>query len=109
MNLRELHTKISEFLLRFWKSPYRNYILVTLLFLVWIFFLSPNTVSDQIRTHRELKELKRLKSFYQKEIEKNEQMIQKFESDLDFIETYGRETYLMKKDNEDIFLFEESE
>lgn len=107
MRLSALNKKTSDFLSRFWKSPYRNYILVTLFFLVWIFFLSPNTVSNQIRTHRELKELKRLKSFYEKEIEKNEQLIHQFESDLDFTETYGRETYLMKKDNEDIFLFEE--
>ncbi|MCH5243462.1 MAG: septum formation initiator family protein [Lentimicrobiaceae bacterium] len=107
MSLRTAYIKVSDAVVRFWKSPYRNYALVTLLFLLWIFFLSPNTVQDQIRTHRELRELKRRRDFYQKEIEKNEQAIQKFKSDLDFVETYGRENYLMKKDNEDIFLFEE--
>lgn len=107
MNLNRYYIKISDALIRFWKSPFRNYTIVTLLFFLWIFFLSPNTVQNQIRTHRELRELKRRQAFYLKEIEKNEQAIRKFKSDLDFVETYGRENYLMKKDNEDIFLFEE--
>ncbi|MCM1042103.1 MAG: septum formation initiator family protein [Bacteroides sp.] len=107
MKLRERYIQLSDALFRFWKSPYRNYIIVTLLFLLWIFFLSPNTVQNQVRTKRELRDLRRRKQFYQKEIERNEQAIQRFKTDLDFVETYGRETYLMKKDNEDIFLFEE--
>ncbi|MCM1530981.1 MAG: septum formation initiator family protein [Bacteroides sp.] len=107
MKLRERYIQLSDALFRFWKSPYRNYVIVTVLFLLWIFFLSPNTVQNQVRTKRELRDLRRRKEFYQKEIERNEQTIQRFKTDLDFVETYGRETYLMKKDNEDIFLFEE--
>lgn len=107
MDFGELQGIVSATFSRFWKSAYRNYVLVALLFLLWAFFLSSNTIPDQIRTHRELREQRRLKSFYQKEIERNEEAIRKFKSDLDFVETYGRENYLMKKDNEDIFLFEE--
>lgn len=98
-----------EKLRKFWKSPYRNYVLVALFVLLWAFLLSPNTIPDQIRTRRELHELRRLKAFYLKEIERNERAIEQFKTDLDFVETYGRENYLMKKDNEDIFLFEEEQ
>lgn len=90
---------------RFWENRYRNYIIVTLLFLLWITVFSPNTVFDQIRSYRELRELNRMKEFYQKEIAENEALIHRFKTDPEFLETYGRENYLMKKDNEDIFLF----
>lgn len=93
----------------FWKWKYRNYVLITVLFLVWILFFSPNTLSTQIKARRENRELKELKAFYLEEIRKNEDLIRKLQSDSGFAETYGRETYLMKADDEDIYLFVEEE
>lgn len=93
---------------RFWRSKYRNYILVTVFFLFWMAFLSPNTIGNQIKARKELRSLEKTKRYYEKEIRHNEEMILRFQSDLDFVERYGREQYLMKKDNEDIYLFVES-
>ncbi len=107
MSLNRIISRIRQGFSRFWESRYRNYIIVTILFLLWITVFSPNTVVDQVRAYRELRELRRMKDFYQKEIAENEALIKKFKTDPDFVETYGRETYLMKKDNEDIFLFVE--
>lgn len=107
MSLNRITSRIRQGFSRFWESRYRNYIIVTILFLLWITVFSPNTVVDQVRAYRELRELRRMKDFYQKEIAENEALIQKFKTDPDFVETYGRETYLMKKDDEDIFLFVE--
>jgi cell division protein FtsB len=54
----------------------------------------------------ELREMKQSRAFYQKQIEEN----QKFSKDLQFnasaIEKYAREKYLMKRDNEDLFLIQ---
>ena len=91
---------------RFWAWPYRNYALVSLFFLVWIGFLSPNTIGNQIRSYRELRELKKTKAFYLQEIQYHENLIQRLKSDPSFVERFGRETYLMKRDEEDIYIFE---
>ncbi len=107
MSLERITFLLRQGFSHFWESRYRNYIIVTVLFLLWITVFSPNTVSTQIRAYRELRELRRMKEFYQKEIAENEALIHKFKTDLEFVETYGRENYLMKKDNEDIFLFVE--
>ncbi len=51
--------------------------------------------------------MKRMRDFYQQEIERNEEEIARFKNDPEFVETYGRENYLMKKQNEDIYLYVE--
>lgn len=100
-------SSVQKRFLSFWNWKLRNYVLIAILFLSWILFFSPNTVSTQIKARKENRELKKLKSFYQEEIRRNEAQIDKFRSDLEFVETYGRENYLMKTDQEDIYLFVE--
>lgn len=97
----------KDWVLRFWNWRGRNYVLILLFFAAWFFFLSPNTLFTQIRARRENREMKRMREFYQKEIEFNEAEIERFKTDPDFVETYGRENYLMKKQNEDIYLYVE--
>ena len=79
---------------------------VTLFFILWVGFLSPNTIGTQIKAARELRQLKRTKDYYQKDILHNEALIHQILSDPEFVEKFGRETYLMKRENEDIYLFE---
>lgn len=83
-----------------------KYILTGTGFIVWITFFDHNDLLTQIERRGELKELQQSKTFYQKQIAEN----QKFSNDLQFnasaIEKYAREKYLMKKDNEDLFLVE---
>jgi len=57
--------------------------------------------------HRELKELQVSKAWYQKEIAKESIEAEQLKTNPATIEKYARENYLMKRDNEDIFLVPE--
>mgnify|MGYP007112378061 FL=1 len=44
------------------------------------------------------------KEFYEKEMKQDSINIIKLKTDFDAIEKYGREKYMMKRDNEDIYI-----
>jgi cell division protein FtsB len=80
--------------------------LTTVAFIVWILFFDRNDVFTQIQRRGELNELKQSKQYFEKQIADNK----KFSNDLQFnasaIEKYAREKYLMKRDNEDLFVIQ---
>jgi len=84
-----------------------KYILASLAFLVWLTFFDRNNFIAQIRLGRTLNEQRQQKDFYQKEIKKDSTAIHDIISDSVSLEKFAREKYLMKKDNEDIFLIVE--
>lgn len=100
---------IWKYIRKFWESKHRNITLATIFLLLWLFFFSPNTLRNQYLAKKELQELMKTKAFYEKEIQKDRATIEKLKTDLEYAEKYGREEYLMKKQNEDIFLFVEEE
>ncbi len=58
---------------------------------------------------RTLRDLENQKQYYIEEIENNQQLIQDLTEDTAFMERYAREHYLLKKDNEEIYLIVEQE
>lgn len=75
-------------------------------FVVWMLFFDRNDVFTQMQRRSELNELKQSKAYFEKQIAEN----RKFSKDLQFnasaIEKYAREKYLMKRDNEDLFIIQ---
>lgn len=96
---------VKEKFLVFWKWKFRNYAIALLMFLLWIVFFAPNNLFKQIQATRELRSLRKMKTFYEKEIENYQRLLQELNSNPSYIEKFARENYLMKKNNEDIFLF----
>ena len=84
-----------------------KYFLSASAFIVWILFFDPRDVFTQIEHRRELKELQASRSWYQKEIAKESIEAQQLKTNPAIIEKYARENYLMKRDNEDIFIIPE--
>jgi len=84
-----------------------KYFLSASAFIVWILFFDPRDVFTQMEHRRELKELQISKTWYQKEIAKESIEAEQFRTNPVTIEKYARENYLMKRDNEDIFLVPE--
>ena len=76
-------------------------------FIVWILFFDPKDVFTQMEHHRELNELQASKTWYQKEIAKESIEAEQLKVNPATIEKYARENYLMKRDNEDIFIIPE--
>ena len=87
-------------------SFFKNrYLLTSIIFIVWLSFFDHYNFffhADLIDQKNELKEeLTRLK----KETDKNKIFLRNMNND-DFMEKYAREHYLMKKEDEDIFMLD---
>ena len=67
-------------------------------------FLDSNNFIAQYRLNKTLHELEMEKSYYETEIAKDKQSIHELMTDTTTLEKFGREKYLMKRDDEDIYL-----
>lgn len=81
-----------------------KYLLTILFFIVWLLFFDSNNLISRYKVKFELRQMHNQKQYYTDEIETNEKIKEQLTNDLDAIETFGREKYLMKRDNEDIYL-----
>ena len=59
--------------------------------------------------HGQLKELEGEKEFYEQKIREVEQEREQLLTDTEALEKFAREKYLMKKDNEDVYLIIEED
>ncbi|MBV8390393.1 MAG: septum formation initiator family protein [Mucilaginibacter sp.] len=84
---------------------FRNkYFLVSSVFLVWMVFFDRNDLFSQWEYHQQVSKLKQERDFYQKETAKVHQDLDELTSNKEKLEKFAREKYLMKKDNEDVFV-----
>jgi len=81
-----------------------KYVYTTLAFLVWMVAFDSNNMLSQYRLTSELKMLEAEKEHYLAEIRKDSLAMSELMSSLENLEKYGRERYLMKKDNEEVYL-----
>ena len=73
-------------------------------FVVWMLFFDQESVLVQSKLSKEIRSLEQQKKFYLEEIDKNKASLNILTSDTASLEKYARETYFMKKDNEDVFV-----
>jgi len=84
---------------------FRNkYFLVSSIFLVWMVFFDRNDLFSQWEYHQQVSKLKQERDFYQKETAKVHQDLDELTSNKEKLEKFAREKYLMKKENEDVFV-----
>ena len=76
-------------------------------FFIWILFFDSNNIISQFRLVFNLNDLHKQKNFYLDEIEKDSTALYILKNDTASLEKFAREKYLMKRDNEDIFLIVE--
>lgn len=77
--------------------------------LAWMFFFDDrDLVTTYIKLPRELNELQASKAYYEKQIVSTHLELDKLKTNAATIEQYAREKYKMKRDNEDLFLIENS-
>src|SRR5688572_30475821 len=86
--------------------PYlkNKYIIVSAFFFIWMLFVDRNDFIAQSQQVHKLNSLKKEKTYYQEEILKTQQDLTELTTDPEHLEKFAREKYLMKKDNEDIFV-----
>ncbi len=81
-----------------------KYLLVFVIFIVWLTFFDRNNFISQLKLGRILNNQRQQKEFYKAEIHRDSTGLQELMSDSASLEKFAREKYLMKKENEDIFL-----
>ena len=83
----------------------RNFYFVTsLVFVVWMLFLDANDFFSQFRLWQEVRKLEDDKEYYQEKIEVVKQERTELMSNKQLLEKFAREKYLMKKQNEEVFV-----
>ena len=81
-----------------------KYFVVTLAFMVWMVFFDKNDLFSQYQYRHQLSKLKQERDFYQKQTVKVHQDLDELTTNKEKLEKFAREKYLMKKDNEDVFV-----
>jgi cell division protein FtsB len=86
-----------------------KFFLVTIAFLVWMIFFDKNDLFSQYQYHQQVIKLKQERNFYKAETEKVSKDLDELTSNPQKLEKFAREKYLMKKDNEDVFVIVKEE
>ncbi len=86
-----------------------RFVYATVLFLVIFLFIDQFNLPEQIKLHRSLKDQKQQIEYYEKEVSQSKQYLHDLQSDTNTMEQVAREQYLMKRDNEVIYLIETQE
>ena len=81
-----------------------KFFLVTVAFVVWMIFFDKNDLLSQYQYHQQVSKLKQERNFYKAETDKVTKDLDELTSNPAKLEKFAREKYLMKKDNEDVFV-----
>lgn len=82
-----------------------KYLLTTVGFVVWIlFFDSRDLITTHFREKAQLVKLEDSRRYYEQQIETTKKELQELKTNPALVERYAREKYLMKRDNEDLFI-----
>lgn len=90
---------------RLFKLIKSTYGIIIILFIFWMIFFDSNSLIIHNELNNDINELDVQKSYYEKEIAKDNIELQLIQTDSG-LEKYAREKLLMKKENEEIFLIE---
>ena len=88
-----------------WRSIFYNKYLITgIAFAIWMMFFDRNDLPSQIRRSSELYKMKQNQKNMALLIANTEKELQLLKTNPETLEKYAREKFLMKKDNEDLYI-----
>ncbi len=88
-----------------WQQVVKHRFIITAgVFLLWMLFFDQNNMMEQYKLRSQLHDLEDEKEYYEKEMLKAQQEYDELFTNQESLEKFAREKYLMKKDNEDIFV-----
>ena len=82
-----------------------TFVLIFIPFLIWMLFFDENSYLIHRKFDKEINDLENTISFYKTKIDEDKAVITKLKDSLQ-LERFAREKYLMKKENEDIYIIE---
>ncbi|CAM1333917.1 FtsB family cell division protein [Tenacibaculum aestuariivivum] len=99
MSLKSIKNKTS------FKIATNIYVIILSVFIIWMLFFDENSYLTHREFNKEINDLETWISYHKNKIEKDKQTIKKLQNTTQ-LERYAREKYLMKKENEDIYIIE---
>ena len=81
-----------------------KYLITSVFFGVWMVFFDPKDVLSDLERRDKLNELQTSELHLKEQISDTRQELDLLKNNAQSIEKYAREKYLMKKDNEDLFI-----
>ncbi|MGG8497585.1 FtsB family cell division protein [Tenacibaculum sp. TC6] len=99
MNLKSIKNKPS------FKIITNLYVIILTVFVIWMLFLDENSYLTHREFNKEIEELETWIEYHKQKIANDKETIEKLKDSLE-LERYAREKYLMKKENEDIYIIE---
>ena len=81
-----------------------KYVIIILLFIVWIIFFDNYNLIRQSKIKKEIKQLEENKNFYTNEIKKDSTEYHELLNSDEKKEKFAREKFLMRKENEDVYI-----
>ena len=81
-----------------------KYLLAGCFFIIWMFFFDPKDWGLAVDKSLKLKELQKSEEHLTKTIKETKEELDQLKTNAQTIEKYAREKYLMKKENEDLFI-----
>ncbi len=75
-----------------------------MVFVAFIAFFDDRDLVTNYHHRKQLNELQKSAEYYRQEIEKTKAELNQLKTDAATLEKYAREKYLMKRDNEDVYI-----
>ena len=85
-----------------------RYFLVLVGFVIWMLFFDQRDFFLQRERKAELEKLEAAKKYYQEEINLTQKQLENLQSNPAAVEKYARERYLLRREGEEVYLFEDS-
>ncbi len=85
-----------------------RYFIAILAFVVWMLFFDQRDFFTQRDRAAELNKLEDAKAYYQKEISTTQEQLNNLQSNPGAVEKYARERYLLRREGEEVYLFEDT-
>ncbi len=95
--------KIKSHLL--FKKLANRYVIIFIIYAIWMLFFDENSYLTHREFNNEIDDLKTWIDYHKQKIIEDKATIKKLEDSLE-LERYAREKYLMKKENEEIYIID---
>ena len=99
---------IKKFTLRVWRSQILKYAVVCVAGVLIVGFLDENSLWNHLKNRQRIDELKEEKAHYNAVFERDRAQIRELDRNPKAMEKIARERYLMKADDEDIFVLKDN-
>lgn len=86
-----------------------KYALTLLAFFIWMLFFDRNDMISQVQLRMKLADYRNKKDYYEEQIRDVKREKQELLTNKDSLERFAREEYMMKKDNEDLYVIVDEE